>query len=176
MVERLCKRLILSDRDIKDCINRGLIEVDPFIPEYIQPASLDLTLGDEFIFYNTKHKVFFNGTLEVAPKEFFLATTSERIKLPNTLCAQLDGRSSIGRLGIAVHITAGYIDPGFEGQITLEIFNCSDKPVKLEVGCRICQLIFHKLSSPCKRPYQGKYQNQKGVVASLFSKDKEVNI
>lgn len=166
--------MILSDKDIKNHINWGHIEVDPFNPTHIQPASLDLTLGDEFIL-PTGYKVDCNGTITLAPKEFILATTIERIKLPNFLGAQVNGRSSIGRLGVSIHITAGWIDPGFDGQITLELFNCSDFPVKLDVGRRICQLIFYKLNQPCKHPYQGKYQNQKGVIKSRFNLDEEVN-
>jgi len=100
-----------------------------------------------------------------------LAHTVERVKIPTNLVAVVDGRSSLGRLGIMVHVTAGYIDPGFEGQITLELLNVGTLGVELFAGDRVCQIRFHRMSAPARKPYAGKYQGDSGAVASRIEKD-----
>ena len=101
--------------------------------------------------------------------QFLLATTLERVKIPNNVCARIEGKSSLGRLGLCVHVTAGYIDPGFEGNITLELFNCAPLPIVLTPGMKIAQISFHSMDEPAERPYGhpdlgSKYQGQIGVT------------
>ena len=110
------------------------------------------------------------------PGLFVLGTTIERVRVPDFLVSRVEGRSSLGRLAVAVHATAGFVDPGFEGQLTLELSNVGHVPVKLWPGMRICQLVFHELKSRCTRPYGGKlrhskYQGQHGPVASRLDCD-----
>lgn len=110
----------------------------------------------------------------IAPGEFFLGTTREYVKIPDNLVGSVEGRSSVGRLGIAVHVTAGYIDPGFKGQITLELANHGNREVLLYPGTRICQLVLYRTASPARAPYgtEGKgsaYQGQEGPVASRLN-------
>ena len=100
------------------------------------------------------------------PGEFILGSTVEYVTIPHDLVARVEGRSSIGRLGVMVHVTAGYIDPGFKGNITLELFNCSDKPFQLNFGDCLCQIVFETLSCPCLNGYDGKYQGDVGTVCS----------
>lgn len=167
---------MLSDADILyrmsvECSPASRIGITPWLDEdAYQPASLDLKLGD----------VDMDACMcpgedaphwSILPGEFILATTLERIELPADLAARVEGKSSWGRKGLAVHITAGFIDPGFKGQITLELKNLGRDPLWLHAGSYICQLSFHQLSSPAKRPYGSpglgsRYQNQKGVTAS----------
>lgn len=162
--------------------------------EAIQPASFDLRLGDNFAFplandrfISPRGKVYNavdptmpaevspraaqpDRTFYIEPKEFVLATTKEYIKLPNDLTAFVEGRSSIGRMGLFVQ-NAGWVDPGFEGEITLELFNASDNTIKLVAGMRIAQLVFARLDRPAKAPYNGKYQGQRGATGSRVFRD-----
>jgi len=169
----------------------GELVIDP-PPEDIQfqPASLDLRLGNEFFVF---HRPL--GRPEVIqpidPEEgfpekwgerivadefvlvddFILATTLETVRVPADWVARVEGRSSLGRLGLIVHATAGFVDPGFEGQITLEMFNLNPRPIRLRAGMRICQLAFETMSGPPARPYghpelRSKYQGQRGVTPS----------
>lgn len=155
--------MLLNDDEIERKIDSGELGVSPAITEeQIQPASLDVRLGEEA--YSPELGVYRDGdTLLIEPGEFVLGTTLEHIELPDNLAAQLTGRSSVGRQGIVVHATAGWIDPGFRGQITLEIFNMSHETVALEVGGRVAQLVFFPLISPASNPYDGQYQDQRGV-------------
>jgi dCTP deaminase len=156
--------MLLNDAEIRRSIESDAgINVTPAINEYqIQPASLDVRLGEEA--YSPELGVYRDGdTLLIEPGEFVLGTTLEHIELPDNVAAQLTGRSSIGRQGIVVHATAGWIDPGFRGQITLEIFNMSHETVALERGNRVAQLVFFQLISPADEPYDGQYQDQDGV-------------
>jgi dCTP deaminase len=109
--------------------------------------------------------------LNIKPGSFVLAHTVERVRIPNNLVGVVDGRSSFGRLGVMVHVTAGYIDPGFEGQITLELKNVGPAVVRLHVGDRVCQIRFHRMSKPALNPYSGKYQGDEGAVASRINRD-----
>lgn len=154
--------MLLNDMEITRRLDVD-INVEPEIElDQIQPASLDVRLGDEA--YSPELGVYRDGdTLLIEPGEFVLGTTLEHIELPNDVAAQLTGRSSIGRQGIVVHATAGWIDPGFRGQITLEIYNMSHETVALERGSRVAQLVFFQMISPADEPYDGQYQDQVGV-------------
>ena len=190
--------MILSDRDIHARLEKGDIVITPApdLDAQLQPASLDLRLGYDFQTYNYTRQALIDPadptTFEqltsltqlrdgerflVHPGEFVLATTLERIEIPNDLLARLEGRSSIGRLGIVIHSTAGYLDPGFKGQITLEISNLGRIAVALYPGMRICQIAFEEMSSPARAAYGerhgSKYQGQTAATASRLFEDNE---
>lgn len=110
----------------------------------------------------------------IPPKSFLLATTEEYVKLPNNLTAFVEGRSSIGRIGLFIQ-NAGWVDPGFEGQITLELFNANSLPIRLKAGRRICQLVFCKMDQAAMNPYKGKYQGQRKATGSRVFQDSEVS-
>lgn len=190
--------MILSDKDIRKRLENGNLEVEPLEnPELqIQPASIDLRLGNEFLEFNrtnipsihpnnqneveeyTDRVTIENGDDYVMhPGDFVLGTTAERVSIPNDLIAHVEGRSSIGRLAVVVHATAGLCDPGYEGEITLELSNLGVTPVVLTPGMRISQLTFEVLSSPAERPYGedrgSKYQGQRGPQASRIQSDHE---
>jgi dCTP deaminase len=177
----------LPDRQIR-ALGRSLGLLTPFREEHVQPASIDLCLGDEFIVYEPHGQMYVdldNPIDESAkkvkappdrgfmlqPKQFILGVTEEVVNLPNDIVARLEGKSSIGRLGIMIHVTAGFIDPGFHGPITLEICNLRDIPVVLRPGLPFCQLSFQFLSSPCAKPYNGRYQDATGVEPSKLYTD-----
>lgn len=111
--------------------------------------------------------------ITIPPHSFLLATTMESVKLPHNLTAFVEGRSSIGRIGLFIQ-NAGWVDPGFEGQITLELYNANSLPIRLEAGRRICQLVFCRMDQAADAPYQGKYQGQRNATGSQVSKDREV--
>jgi len=191
---------ILSDRDIKEHLKSGKIVINPLTnPEVqIQPSSVDLRIGCEFKGFRIIRKPcidpmdqsdldsymesFYIDEGEpfiIHPGEFALATTYETIKLPHDLVARVEGRSSMGRLGVTMHVTAGYIDPGFMGKITLEISNIGKMPVALYTGQRVCQIVFETMTSPSERPYghperDSKYMGQKSPVSSKIKHDYEI--
>jgi dCTP deaminase len=157
--------MILSDHTIRSAIGSERIGVDP-IPhsDQIQPASLDLRLGSEFAELTEYGDLNYErDEIPLVPSVRYLGHTKETIDLPDDLAAQLAGRSSIGRRGIIVHKTAGWIDPGFSGQITLELMNLGDETVTLESGERVAQLVFFPLDEPSSG-YDGSYQGQKGAT------------
>ncbi|CAB4693900.1 MAG: dCTP deaminase [Actinobacteria bacterium] len=180
--------MLLSDRDIKAEISAGRVKVEPFDGAMIQPSSVDVRLDRFFrVFENHKYSVIDPSieqadlTREVAvegneefilhPGEFVLASTYEVITLPDDIAGRLEGKSSLGRLGLLTHSTAGFIDPGFSGHITLELSNVANLPVKLFPGMKIGQLCLIKLSSPAENPYGSalygsRYQGQRGPTAS----------
>lgn len=168
--------MILSDRDLRVRLMEKSIVIDPPPnPEVqLQPASIDLRLGGAFRRSPTAttdvEHVDDGQEFVLAPGEFALGTTAERIRVPADLVARVEGRSSIGRLGILVHATAGFIDPGFEGEITLELANLGPTPARLRVGSRICQVVFHQMSSAAERAYGpergSKYLGQSGPTPS----------
>lgn len=187
--------MILSDRDIKKALEEGIIKIKPFDRSQIGPCSVDLRLSDEFRIFKVMNKTHIDPFHKDSPEEytkiikadsenpfimhpgeFVLAATLEWIEIGNTIAAKLDGRSSLGRLGIVVQ-TAGYIDPGFKGNITLELGNIGKMPVALYPGMRICRLTFKKLTSECEVPYGmksgQKYLMQRGVGVSKIYEDKE---
>jgi dCTP deaminase len=156
--------MILSDVDIQKEISKKRLHISPFNKKNIQPASYDVTLGKEFrIFKNTQKayldvkedfsnymelvKIPKDKSLIIHPGEFLLGTTIEKFKIPDDLVGQLNGRSSLGRLGIIIHATAGFIDPGFEGDVTLEMTNMANIPISLYPGMRVGQIAFLRLSS-----------------------------
>lgn len=167
---------VLSDRDILerwDKLFRYTDENLAWLQNRIQPASVDLRLDK--VLKNIDGETFNldeKSMYVLQPGEFILGSTIEYVNIPHDLVARVEGRSSVGRLGVMVHVTAGYIDPGFKGNITLELFNCSDKPFQLSYGDCLCQIVFETLSSPCKQPYDGKYYGDKGVVCSRWELEK----
>jgi dCTP deaminase len=190
--------MILSDRDILARLDRGdiVITPGPDLEVQLQPASLDMRLGYDFQTFNYTRQALIDpanpDTFEnlttltqlvdgerflVHPGEFVLATTLERVEIPNDVLARLEGRSSIGRLGIVIHSTAGYVDPGFKGKITLEISNLGRIAVALYPRMRICQIAFEEMSSPVSSGYGerhgAKYQGQDAATASRLFDDNE---
>ena len=178
--------MILSDKTILEKIKQKEITITPNpTMEQIQPSSIDLRLGNEFLLPHIDVPIDVkNGSphyekvncniLQLPPKSFVLGTTIEKIRLPPNLIGRVEGRSSIGRLGVAIHITAGFIDPSFEGQITLEIANLSNSTIYLYENMRICQIVFEEIDSVPNRVYGeagNKYQNQEGVTGSMIYYD-----
>ena len=163
---------MLSDRNILEL--QGEMElIYPFYYNQLQPCSYDLRLGCDLKTIRGKTIDLNDGDYTLKPNEFILGSTFEYVSIPNTISAFVDGKSSLGRLGIAVHITAGFIDAGFEGNVTLEIKNNSDKQFRLSEGMLIGQLIFFELKSECMRPYgsdglNSHYQNSKGTILSKY--------
>jgi dCTP deaminase len=180
--------VILSDRDLRKAQAEHAI-VEPFVDGHVQPASIDLRLGDEGLRLSVFHDGGFipfdkpmrfrpsdplntNG-IRMLPGDFLLGTTMETVTIPAHLVGQINGRSSWARKGLIVHTTAGFIDPGFTGQITLELANVSHETLWLPVGDRICQLVLTQLTSPAEHPYGSAglgshYQGQQGVTASAI--------
>ena len=163
---------VLSDRDILENWDKLFPYTDKnlaWLQNRIQPASVDLQLDKVLKTIDGETFTLDEKSMYVLqPGEFILGSTIEYVNIPHDLVARVEGRSSIGRLGVMVHVTAGYIDPGFKGNITLELFNCSDKPFQWNFGDCLCQIVFETLSSPCKQPYDGKYYGDKGVVCSRW--------
>ena len=180
--------MLLSDRDIKAELESGRIGLTPSEAEMVQPSSVDVRLDRYFrLFDNHKYAVIdpaeeqpeLTRLIEVDPSEgfilhpgeFVLGSTYEKVSLPDDIAARLEGKSSLGRLGLLTHSTAGFIDPGFEGHVTLELSNVATLPIRLWPGMKIGQLCFFKLSSPAERPYgsgatYSRYLGQRGPTAS----------
>jgi dCTP deaminase len=187
--------VVLSDRDIRAEIDAGRIVIDPFIPEAVQPSSVDLHLDRRFrVFRNSRYPFIdvradqpeLTELVEIGgddpfilhPGEFVLGSTFERVGLPNDLVARLEGKSSLGRLGLLIHSTAGYVDPGWEGNLTLELSNVANLPITLYDGMKIGQISFQRLSSPAEVAYGdasigSKYRGQRDPTASLYHRDFE---
>lgn len=163
--------MILADIDLWDLHNRHGGIVEPWNADNLQPASIDLTLGNEFIANGVKRTNAAGYAL--APREFILTTTYEAVYVPNGYAARVEGRSSWGRKGLLVHATAGFIDPGFRGQITLEFANLSPDTLWLPVGARLCQITYLRAVSRSERPYgdstlDSHYQGQAGATPSVL--------
>lgn len=174
--------MVLSDRDIRKAIEHGNLLVEPYEPDNIEPSSMDLRLGSNFqvaevdpfepVSLSDDESHDFStewDSVTVKRGQFVLASTLEHVIVPDNLCGKVLGRSSLGRLGVSIHQTAGYIDPGFDGQITLEIVNDGPAPVTLESGQRVCQIVFERLSSSAEEPYghdDSQYQYQNGPTES----------
>ena len=181
-------RVLLSDRDIRAQVDDGRVVLDPYDAAMIQPSSIDVRLDKYFrLFDNHKYPFIDPATdqpdltrlVEVEeeepfilhPGEFVLGSTYEQVTLPDDIAARLEGKSSLGRLGLLTHSTAGFIDPGFTGHVTLELSNVATLPIKLWPGMKIGQMCFFKLSSAAEHPYGSKhygsrYQGQRGPTAS----------
>jgi dCTP deaminase len=170
--------MVLSDKDIKEEVARERIIIEPFEPALVQSASVDLRLGRKFrVFTNTSDafidvRVNSPGLTELEeidelqpfilkPGRFVLASIFERISLPNDIAARLDGKSSLGRLGLLVHATAGWVDPGYQGHLTMELSNAVNLPIKLYYGMRIAQISFIRLTSPAENLYGSKLLGSK---------------
>lgn len=178
--------LLLSDVDIRQRLDDGRIRLDPCDMDLIQPASVDVRLGTGFrVFESHSHAVIDPAARQegltrlveapdgfiLHPGEFVLASTLERVTLGRDLAARLEGKSSLGRLGLLTHATAGFIDPGFSGHVTLELSNVANLPIKLYPGMKIGQLCFFAMSSPVAHPYGDElngshYQGQSGPTES----------
>ncbi len=180
--------MLLSDRDIRAEIDAGRVVLDPWDPAMVQPSSIDVRMDKWFrLFDNHKYPVIdpaedqpeLTRLIEVDPAEgfvlhpgeFVLGSTLETITLPNDLAARVEGKSSLGRLGLLTHATAGFVDPGFSGHVTLELSNVATLPIRLWPGMKVGQLCFFRLSSPAEHPYGSKeygshYQGQRGPTAS----------
>lgn len=182
--------MLVSDQDIATEIAEGRLQIVPLDLALIQPASIDVRLDHTFrVFENHRYSSIDPTdnqpllTTEVAPEagspfvlhpgEFVLGATLERVTLPNNMAARLEGKSSLARLGLHTHATAGFVDPGFEGHITLELSNSANLPILLKPGMKIAQLCFLRLSSPAKHPYGSPaagshYQGQRGPTPSRY--------
>lgn len=180
--------MLLSDRDILAEVESGRVQLDPWDPQMVQPASVDVRLDRFFrLFDNHKYpsidpaedqpeltrliEVQADEAFVLHPGEFVLGSTYEFVGLPDDLAARLEGKSSLGRLGLLTHSTAGFVDPGFTGHVTLELSNVATLPIKLWPGMKIGQLCFFRLSSPAEHPYGSgatgsRYQGQRGPTAS----------
>ncbi len=177
--------MILSDATLRAMIADGTLSISPITEHSIQPASIDCHLGGHFLSIKDRemHMISLDSEIKydeiegesiiIPSHSFILATTQEYVKLPNDLTAFVEGRSSIGRIGLFIQ-NAGWVDPGFEGRITLELYNASSVPIKLEAGRRICQLVFCKMDQAAEHPYDGKYQGQDKSVGSRVKDDAEV--
>jgi dCTP deaminase len=180
--------MLLSDRDIREQLESGRVGLDPLDLGMIQPSSIDVRLDKYFrLFDNHKYPFIdpredqqeLTQLVEIAdsepfilhPGEFVLGSTYELVTLPDDIAARLEGKSSLGRLGLLTHSTAGFVDPGFSGHVTLELSNVATLPIKLWPGMKIGQLCFIKLSSAAEKPYgsteySSRYQGQRGPTAS----------
>jgi dCTP deaminase len=186
-------RVLLSDRDIRREIDAGRVQLDPYDAGMIQPSSVDLRLDRYFrVFQNHRYSHIDPAeaqeelTVQVEPDgdepfvlhpgEFVLGSTLEQVTLPDDLAGRLEGKSSLGRLGLLTHSTAGFIDPGFTGHVTLELSNVANLPIKLWPGMKVGQLCLFRLESPAEHPYGSevygsRYQGQRGPTASRSWRD-----
>ncbi|MDR2673064.1 MAG: dCTP deaminase [Coriobacteriales bacterium] len=180
--------MVLSDRTLKEELAAGRIIIDPFLPTDIQPASIDLHLGDSFRVFRNSRYPFIDPNVSqpdltelmlatktdpfvLHPGEFVLGTTLERVALPNDILGRLEGKSTLGRIGLLIHSTAGYVDPGWNGHLTLELSNVANLPILLTPGMRIGQIAFERMSTPVDKPYGhpdlgSHYQGQAGPTPS----------
>jgi dCTP deaminase len=180
--------VLLSDRDIRIEVDKGRIVLDPYDQGMIQPSSVDIRLDRYFRVFENHRYPHIDPSLNqpdltrgvepngeepfiLHPGEFVLGSTYEKVTLPDDVAARLEGKSSLGRLGLLTHSTAGFIDPGFSGHVTLELSNVATLPIKLWPGMKIGQFCFFRLSSPAEQPYGSqvigsRYQDQRGPTQS----------
>ncbi len=176
--------MILSDASLRELMEEDELVISPCTEEQIQPASVDLRLGESFLKLDEnmmesmkltdepKYRELKSEEIVIPPHSFLLASTREKISLPADLTAFVEGRSSIGRMGLFIQ-NAGWVDPGFKGRLTLELYNANRLPIKLLAGRRICQLVFARTDRPVDSLYEGKYQHQEGAVGSRAFLDEE---
>lgn len=169
--------MILSDKTITRMLAEGTLRIEPVTQEQIQPASCDIRLGNTFgvvedtpsgiitLGEETKYRTITADKYLILPGQFVLATTMEYFELPDDLTAFVEGRSSLGRMGLFIQ-NAGWVDPGFKGEITLELYNANRCAIELTAGRRVGQLVFAKMDAPALVPYNGKYQGQTGATGS----------
>ena len=181
--------MVLSDRTIERLLAEGRIEIDPYDEALLQPSSVDVRVDRFFRVFRNSRYPFIDVKQEqedltelveidgepfiLHPGEFVLGSTLERIKLPDDLVARLEGKSSLGRLGLLIHSTAGFIDPGFDGHVTLELSNVANLPITIYYGMKIGQLSFVQMTEPADNPYGAdalgsKYQDQEGPTPSRY--------
>lgn len=182
--------MILSDRSIRDELSAGRVIIEPFDEQCVQPSSVDVKLGNLFrVFRNHTAGVIdvkknleeltelitidTDGVFMLHPGEFVLGSTLERVGVPDDLVARIEGKSSLGRLGLLIHSTAGFIDAGFDGHVTLELANVASLPITLYPGMKIGQVSFMRMTTPAERPYGkgasgSKYQGQRGPTPSRY--------
>ena len=182
--------MVLSDRTIRRLLDEGRIGIEPYAEELLQPSSVDVRVDRLFrVFRNSRYpfidvkqemeeltelvEVGADEAFILHPGEFVLGSTLERITLPDDLVARLEGKSSLGRLGLLIHSTAGFIDPGWDGHVTLELSNVANLPITIYYGMKIGQLSFVQLSEPAEHPYGSgglgsKYQGQRGPTPSRY--------
>ena len=177
--------MILSDKTLMKMLEEKELVVEPIEKEQIQPASIDIRLGNTFsIVEDTstgiinleneiRYKTITSDTYILLPNQFVLATTMEYFDLPDDLTAFVEGRSSLGRMGLFIQ-NAGWVDPGFKGEITLELYNANRCAIELKAGRRVGQLVFAKMDDKALNPYNGKYQGQRGATGSRVFLDKEM--
>ena len=177
--------MILSDKTIETMLQEGTLGIEPLEKEQIQPASVDIRLGDTFgIVEDTSsgiltldgqiaYKTIRTERYLLLPGQFVLATTMEYFRLPEDVTAFVEGRSSLGRMGLFIQ-NAGWVDPGFEGEITLELFNANRCAIELRAGRRVGQLVFARMDQSARNPYRGKYQGQRGATGSRVFLDREL--
>lgn len=176
--------MILSDRTLINMLKKGELKITPMEKAQIQPASVDIRLGNTFSIVEDSHtgivtleneikyKTITSDTYILLPNQFVLATTMEYIELPNDLTAFVEGRSSLGRMGLFIQ-NAGWVDPGFQGEITLELYNANRCAIELKAGRRVGQLVFARMDETALNPYNGKYQGQKGATGSRVFMDND---
>lgn len=174
--------MVLSDGEIKKLMAEKVLKIEPIGEGQIQPASVDISLGTTFCVLEdspsgiinldreVKYKTITTDKYLLLPGQFVLATTREYIGLPDNLTAFVEGRSSLGRLGLFIQ-NAGWVDPGFEGEITLELFNANRCAIELQSGHRVGQLVFARMNENALHPYRGKYQKQTGATGSKVFMD-----
>ena len=180
--------LVLSDRSIREALAAGRLEIEPLAEDALQPASVDIRLDRQFRVFRNHRESYIDVREPVGdlteveqveddepfvlhPGEFVLGSTLERVRLGPDLVARVEGKSSLGRLGLLVHATAGYVDPGWDGHLTMELSNVANLPIRIYFGMKIGQLSFLELTTPAERPYgspelRSKYQGQTGPTAS----------
>ena len=176
--------MILSDRTIMRMLCEKSLVIEPLEAGQIQPASVDIRLGDTFSIVEDSssgiitmdrqihYRTIQTETYLLLPGQFVLATTMEYISLPDDLTAFVEGRSSLGRMGLFIQ-NAGWVDPGFQGEITLELFNANRCAIELRAGRRVGQLVLARMDAPAGHPYNGKYQGQRGATGSRVFLDAE---
>lgn len=176
--------MILSDKTIMSLLQKGTLSITPLQDNQIQPASVDIRLGNTFSIVEDSSTAILTLSEKILykkihaekyllmPGQFVLATTMEYIKLPNNLTAFVEGRSSLGRMGLFIQ-NAGWVDPGFSGEITLELFNANRCAIELQTGRRIGQLVFAQMDQEALHPYRGKYQEQRDATGSKVYLDEE---
>jgi len=181
--------MVLSDRTIARLIDEGRIVIDPYDESLLQPSSVDVRVDRLFRVFRNNRASFIDVKREqdltelveidgeepfiLHPGEFVLGSTLERVALPDDLVARLEGKSSLGRLGLLIHSTAGFVDPGFDGHVTLELSNVANLPITIYYGMKIGQISFMRLSEPARAPYGSgalgsKYQGQRGPTPSRY--------
>lgn len=177
--------MILSDKTIFTMLENKTLTISPLEPEQVQPASVDIRLGNTFstvedspsgiitLESEAAYKTITADTYILLPNQFILASTMECFELPDNLTAFVEGRSSLGRLGLFIQ-NAGWVDPGFKGEITLELYNANRFAIELKAGRRVGQLVFAQLDNTARNPYRGKYQGQRGAVGSRVFLDHEL--